>query len=171
VPVEPEEDAEAHDGGDEAADQLHQPGPHQVADAVGVAHDAGDEHAGLGGVEVAHRQVHDARLDALPHVGDGPLRRHPQDLREGERRHRLDDGGGPGHQRNRQQQIAAIAADHLVDEPLRRGRQHQARGPADEHEHEADDEAAAVRPHQLARFPPRGRARDALLRCGVHPRC
>ena len=77
-------------GGDEPAHQLHQAGADEIADALGVAHDARHQHAGLGGVEVAHRQAHDVRLHALAHVGDGALRRDAEDLRQRERGDRLD---------------------------------------------------------------------------------
>ncbi len=72
------------DGGDEAADKLHQPGADQIPDAFGVGHDARHQHAGLGGIEVADRQAQDVRLHALAHVGDRALRRHAEDLRQRE---------------------------------------------------------------------------------------
>ena len=52
-PVEIEQDAEREDRGDDAADELHEAGADQIADAFGVAHDARDQDAGLRRVEVA----------------------------------------------------------------------------------------------------------------------
>ena len=65
--------------------------------------------------------------------------------------------GGARGQRDRQQQIGAALADHLVDEPLRRGRQHEPRQAADEHQRQAERQPAAMGPDQLARLAPRGR--------------
>ena len=65
-----------------AADQLHQAGADEVADAFGVAHDARQQDAGLRRIEVAHRQAHDLGLHPLAHVGDRPLRGHAEDLRQ-----------------------------------------------------------------------------------------
>ena len=76
----------AIDGRDDAADQLHEAGADQVPDPLGVGHDARDEHAGLGRVEVADRQPRDVLLHRRAHVGDRPLRRDAQHLRQRERR-------------------------------------------------------------------------------------
>ena len=104
-PVQPEQHADAEHGGHEAADELDEAGADQIPDAFGVAHDARDEHAGLRGVEVADRQAHDVRLDALAHVGDGALRRDAEDLRERERGDGLDERGRAGRERDRHQQV------------------------------------------------------------------
>ena len=100
VPVQPEQHAEPDHRGDEAADQLHQAGADQVPDALGVAHDARHQHAGLRRVEVAHRQAHDVRLHALAHVGDRALRGDAEDLRQRKRRDRLHERGGASRQRD-----------------------------------------------------------------------
>ncbi len=95
VPVQPEQHAQPQHRGDEAADELHQARADEIPDAFGVGHDARDQHAGLRRVEVADRQAHDVRLDALAHVGDRALRRDAEDLRQRERRHRLHERGRP----------------------------------------------------------------------------
>ena len=167
-PVQPEQHAHAEHGGDEAADELHEAGADQVPDAFGVGHDARDQDAGLRGIEVADRQPHHVRLHALAHVGDGALRGDAEDLRQPERGDGLHDGRGAGRERERQQQIGAVLADHFVDQPLGRRRQHQSGEAADEHQHEAEAEAPAVRPDELARFAPRGCGADLLFLRGVH---
>ena len=86
---------------DQAAHELHQTGADQIPDALGVAHDARDQHAGLRRIEVANRQVHDLRLHALAHVGDRALRGHAEDLRQRKRRHRLHERRGSRGQRDR----------------------------------------------------------------------
>ena len=153
--------------GDEAADELDEAGADEVPDALGVAHDARDEHAGLRGVEVAHRQPHHVRLDALAHVGDRALRRDAQNLRQRERGHRLHSvaataASAIGVSRSVRPLPTTSSMSHL-----RRERQDQAGEAADEHQRQAERQAAAMRPDQLARFAPGGRAIDLLLRRGV----
>ena len=92
---------------DDAAGELHEAGADEVPDAFGVGHDARDQHAGLGRVEVADRQPRDVRLDAPPHVGDRALRGDAEDLRQRERRDRLDERRGAGRERQRHQQVRA----------------------------------------------------------------
>ena len=167
-PVQPEQHAHAEDGRDQATGELHESGADEVPDAVGVRHDARDEDAGLGGVEVAHRQPHHVRLHALAHVGDGALRRDAEDLREPERGDGLDHRRRAGRQGERQQQVGAVIANNLVDQPLGGGRQDQAREPADEHQQQAEPEAAAMGPDELARLAPRGGGGDFLLLAGFH---
>ncbi len=166
VPVQPEQDGEPHGRGEEAAHQLHQPGPNQVPDPFGVVHDPRDEDAGLGGVEVADGQAHDPRLDALAHVGDRALGRHPQGLREHERGDGLHQGRRTRGQGDGHEQFRAVLADDLVDQPLRGGGEHQARHPADQHQTEAETQTSPMRPDQLARLAPGGRTGHArLLQC------
>ena len=94
------EEPDQRDGrGDQAAGELHEPGADQVPHALGVGHDARDQHAGLGGVEVAHRQARDVGHHLLAHVGDGALRRHAEELRE--------DEGGPGLDQGRRRRAPA----------------------------------------------------------------
>ena len=116
-PVEVEQHAEAEHGREDAADELHQAGADEIADAVGVAHDARQQHAGLRRIEVAHRQAHDVRLHALAHLGDRALRGDAENLRVDERRDRLNGRGDAAGERDRQQQIVAP----LADAPRRRG--------------------------------------------------
>ena len=127
------------DGRDEAADELHEAGADQVPDAFGVAHDARDQHAGLRRVEVAHRQAHDVRLHALAHVGDRALRGDAEDLRQARTR------SPPAPAWPRRPPARSASADRSVRRSttssmryLERGRQHQARQPADEHQRQAE---------------------------------
>ena len=118
LPVEIKENADSDDRREDTADQLHEPGPHQVPDALGIAHDARQQHAGLRRIEVADWQPHDVRLDPFPHVSNGALRRHAEYLGIQERRdrlHRRCDAAGNG---NRQQQLVAALGQHFVDDEL-----------------------------------------------------
>ena len=87
----------------QSADELDQAGADQVADAFDIGHDARDQRAGLVGVVVGDRQPADMLLHFLPQLGDQPLRRLRQQLRQGERGDALDDG----RQYNRSQQREA----------------------------------------------------------------
>ena len=89
TPVEIEQHAESEHRGDDATHELHEPRADEVPDAVGIAHDARKQHSALRRVEIANRQTHDARLDALAHLGDGTLRRDAEDLGVDEGRDRL----------------------------------------------------------------------------------
>src|SRR5207247_7251429 len=62
-PVQEEEDDQRRRSREQAADQLHQSRADEVTDALGIGHDARDEDAALGGIEVADRQTQDVRLD------------------------------------------------------------------------------------------------------------
>ena len=84
-PVQVEQDAKRHDGGQDRAGQLHQARADQVPDAFGVGHDARDQDAALRRVEVADGQAHDVRFDVFAHVGDRALRGDAENLRVGER--------------------------------------------------------------------------------------
>src|SRR5690606_24756675 len=154
LPVEIEEDAEREDGGDHAADELDDAGADEVADALGVGHDAGDEDAGLGRVVVADGQAEHVGLDGAPHVGDGALARDADDLREREAGRGLDERGEGDDERERHEQVGAILPEHGVDRELRAGRQHQAGQPVHDHEGEADGQRAAVGGQELTRLPP-----------------
>ena len=96
-----------------------------------------------------------ARCAATPRICDSA-----------ERGDGLHDGGRAGRERERQQQIRAFVADHFVDQPLGRRGQHQPGEAADEHQHEAEAEAPAVSPDELARFAPRGRGTDLFFFAG-----
>ncbi len=77
--------------------------------------------------------------------------------------HGFDQRGGAGRQRERGQQIPSLLADDVVHQPFRGQRQHQTGRPVDEHQHQSDTQAAAVRPDETPGFLPRA-GRDALLR-------
>ena len=83
-PVQIKQHRHADGRGYEAAHQLREPGAHQIANALGVGHDAGDQDAAFGRIEVADRQSGHVALDPLPHLGDGTLCRDAEDLRQRE---------------------------------------------------------------------------------------
>ena len=78
--------------------------------------------------------------------------------------------GREGYDYNEHGQVGnvhtAFVPDDIVDQPLRGRRQHQPRQAADEHEHQAEPEPAAVGPHKLACLAPRVGGVYPLLRCG-----
>ena len=163
LPVEVEEDDERHDRREDRAGQLHETRADQIADAFGVGHDARNQDAALGRVEVADRQAHDVRLDVLAHVGDRALRGDAQHLRVGERRDDVDDRRRAGRHGQLRQQIPLAAG--VITSSIRilgRGRQHEPGQPIDDHHRQADAEALAVRPDERARFFPRARAQLLL---------
>ena len=162
APVEPEQHPEREAALDEPAGQLHEAGADEVPDAFGVVHDARDELARLRRVEVAHRKAHHVVVDVLAHLGDGALGRHAEDLRERERRHRLHDRGARRREGQHGQEVGLAFADHVVHEELRRrGGQHEADGPVDEHQAETEREPCAMGPDQAARFFPGRRELDS----------
>ena len=62
--VQIEEDAEGEDRRDQAAEDLDEAGAHEVADALGVGHDPGEQGAGLGLVEIGDGEPAHVPLDA-----------------------------------------------------------------------------------------------------------
>ena len=81
-------DFDQHDEGKERrqkrADELHQARPEQVSSPFDVAHDAGDECARFVRVEECDRQPPHVSLDAAAKLGNQPLRRFREELRQGE---------------------------------------------------------------------------------------
>ncbi len=134
APVQIEQHAQRDDGGHQPARHLHNAGADEIADAVRVVHDARNQDAGLRLVEVANREPRDVRLHAGAHVGDGLLRRHAQHLRQREGSRRINQGGRPHGEGQRNQELAALMTDDLVDEVFCRGRRNQPCQPAHEHQ-------------------------------------
>ncbi len=110
------------------------PVPDQVPNPFRVLHDAGEQHAGLGGIEVAERKPRDVGVDAYAHVGNGALGRHAQHLGVRKRRHGLDERGDRDTSCQRHQEIRAALSDHVVHQELRAGRQSQASDSTDKRE-------------------------------------
>ena len=153
-PVQPEQHAERDAGRDEAAEQLHQSGADQVPNALGVGHDAGDQDARLGGIEVADRQPQHECLNGLAHVGDRALRRHAKDLGEPVRGHGLNQRRDADRDGDDRQQLSPPLPDDVVDDVAGGARQHEPSDAVDEHQHEPKREAPAVLPDQSLRFAP-----------------
>ncbi len=168
LPVEVEQHAQRNDGRHQTADQLHQPGTDEIPDSVGVVHDARNQDAGLGRIEVARRQPGDVPLQAHPHVGDGALRGDPEHLRQRKRRRGVNDGRGAGRQRQRHEQIRPAAADDIVDEKLGAGGKDEAGQAVDEHQDQAEGEPAPMGPYQLPGFCPGVRDVRLALLCLGH---
>jgi len=87
----------------------------------------------LGRVEIADGQPEHVRLHGAPHVGDGALRRHAENLRYAESGDGLNQGGPAGRERERHEQLGVVLVDHPVDHPLGGGGQDQPGKPVDEH--------------------------------------
>ncbi len=162
-PVEPEQHAERDRRRHEPAQQLHDAGADQVPDPFGVGHDPGDQHPGLGRVEVAHRQAQQVLLHRLSQVGDRPLRRDAHDLRQPERGRRLHQRREAHRERQFAQQVHAVLRQDAVDEEFRAGGKHQAGQTVHHHQQHADGELAAVGPDQFAGLAPDHLGRDPLL--------
>jgi hypothetical protein len=165
LPVQPEQDAETKDRGQESPCKLHEPCADKVPDPFRIAHDARDQHAGLRRIEVANGQMNDMRLNALAHVGDGALRGDAEDLRECEGGDRLYNRRGASGERNRQQELGSVLAEDLVDQPFGACRQHQSGETTDQHQDQPERQSAAMHPQQLARFAPRLGCSDLFLLC------
>ena len=161
-PVQVEQHPQRNRRRHEPADELHQTRADQVADALGVRHDARDQDAALGRVEVADRKPQDIRLHGAPHVGNGALGGDAEQLRQAKPGDGLDERGTAGRERQGQQQLGVMLIDDPVDDPLGRGGQDQARQPVDEQQAEPQGEAAAVRVDERPRLLP-GAGRDGLL--------
>ena len=69
-------------GGDQASGKIHQACTQKIAHAFHVAHDSGYETASLIRVIKGHRQARNVRLNLLAQLGDQPLRRLRQRLRQ-----------------------------------------------------------------------------------------
>jgi hypothetical protein len=136
---------------------LHETGANQVPDALGIVHDARDQHPSLRRIEIADGQVHDARLHPFAHVGDRALRGDSEDLTERKRGHRLHERRRPRSQRDRHQQLRSAAIHDVVNEVFGRGWQHQAGEPADQHQPQTEQQPPAMGPDQRARLAPCGR--------------
>ena len=174
APVESEEPGEGDRGSDQATRQLDQSRSDEISDAVGIGHDARNQHARLGGVEVRHRQASHVLLHGLPHVRDRSLGRDAEDLGEGkgrtrlhERRHQRDGSEnreklGPGPSGDRAQE-ARLIADHIVDQHLGQVGHNQPGGPVDQHHGHAQHQTLAVGIDQLLGLAPSVADVDALL--------
>ena len=134
VPVQIEEIRERGDGRDDATHELYETRSDQIPDAFRVGHDAGDQNARLGRIEIADRQPRHVCLDPPAHLGDGSLRGHAEHLRERERRHRPHERRKAGDQSERHQHLRPLLPDDVVDEKFGGCRQHEPRGAIDEHE-------------------------------------
>ena len=163
LPVEIDQIAEGERRRKDTADEQHDAGADEVADAVGVGHNTRDQHAALGVVEEADRQADDVVMHPFAHLHDGPLRRHADHLRQRKRRDGLHQRRRADGQRQQQQQIEPVVGQDVVDEPLETRRQDEAAEPANDHQHEAEGELLPVRPHQPPRLRPRRGQRQGLF--------
>ncbi len=152
LPVQIDQYAEGEDRRENRPGELHQPGADQIPDAFGVGHDARDEHAGLGRVEVADRQPHHVGFDLLAHLGDGALRRDAEHLRERERRHQFDERRSAGGHREAREQLPFAPEHDVVHQELRGRREDQTGEPVDHHQGEADGQALPVLPDEPTRL-------------------
>jgi hypothetical protein len=154
APIQIEEDAERDDGGDDRSGELHETGADEIPDPFRVRHDARDQDAGLGRVEIANRQAHDVRLDVLAHLGDRALRGDAEDLRVPERRRGLHERGRADGERDIRQELPPVLRHHFVHQPLGGPGRHQAGQAVDEHQRQPQREASAMLPNQPTRLFP-----------------
>ena len=111
--------------GDDAADQLHQAGADQVPDAFGVGHDARDQDAGLGRVEVADRQPHDVRLDARRMSVIARCAATPSTCESANEVTAWTSVAAPAASASGSSSSGALLPDDVVDQVLRGRRQHE----------------------------------------------
>ncbi len=100
-----EEVNQREDRGHQSADEFHQARADQIAHAFDVAHDAGNQHAGLVGVVKGDGQPSDVGLHLAAQVGDHSLRRLRKKLRQREGSEALYDGGGEKAQNDGRKQV------------------------------------------------------------------
>ena len=135
--------------GQNPAYELDQARADEIADALHVGHDAGNQHPGLVGVVVRHRQAAHVFLDLAPQFRDQALRLFRKQLREDEGGDTLNDGGREHQQDQRLQHPGLVLHDDVIHQELGGTRQNQAGGPVDQHQQEAQRELPAARAHQL----------------------
>ena len=164
APVEIEEHPEADDGGEQSSGELDEARSNQIPDALGVRHDARDQHAGLGGVEIGNRQVKHVRLDVLSHVGDRPLRGDAHDLGQRVSSDGLNDDSSCGGDCEGHEELGAVLSDDVIDEILGARRKDEPGEAIHQHQREADGERPAMMPDELPRLGPRPAVID-LARC------
>src|ERR1019366_2986857 len=144
-----EQDDEREQRRQDAAHEIHQAGADQVAHALHVAHDAGDQGAGFVGIVVDHGQTADVLLHLAAQLGDEPLALFGKQLGEGERGDALNDGGGENSAHDPFEVVDLMLIDDVVHQKLGSARQDQAAQPADEHQQKADRELPSARAHQF----------------------
>ena len=87
----------------------------------------------------------DVRLHLAPQLGDQPLRGLGEELRQREGRDALDERRADDGGEERDEHLRVTLADHVVDEELRRRRQHEPRHAVDGHEDHAERENPPAR--------------------------
>ena len=147
--TDPQQDEQGEHRRHDSAEEFHQAGADQVAHALHVVHDAGDQCAGFVGVVVDHGQTADMFLHFAPQLGDQALAFLGEELGEGERGDALNDGGGEYGADDPFEQGDLVLIDHIVDQKFRGARQDQAAQSADDHQQETEREFAAARAHEF----------------------
>ena len=97
-------------------DEFDQAGAQQIANAVHVGHDARHQRSGLVRVEVCDGQTANVGLHLGAQFGDQALAGLGNQLRDGETRDALYDGGGQNGQHQGSQQRQLALADDIVDQ-------------------------------------------------------
>src|ERR1017187_2459312 len=144
-----EQDEEREQRRQHAAEEFHQPGADEVAHALHVAHDAGDQGAGFIGIVIGHRQTADVLLHLAPQFGNEALPFLGKQLGKGERGDALNDGGGENGAYDPFEEGDLVLVDHIIDQELGSAGQDQTTQSANEHQQEAEGDFAAPRTHQF----------------------
>src|SRR5438270_632523 len=92
------------------------------------------------------------RLHPLSQLGNHPLRRFGEQLRQREGGHALYGGGSHDGQSQRSKQVDLALADDVIDQKLGRSRQHQACQPVDGHQDQAKQQKHALGPNERPSF-------------------
>ena len=117
--------------------KLNQPGANQVAHTFHVTHDSRNQRACLVGVVIIQRETSHVRLH-LP--ASSVISRCPSlesKLRQRKRRTALNQSRAQHCAHQRQQQIRAMLADHVIHQEFWGSRQHQPATPADQQQEES----------------------------------
>lgn len=170
-PVEIPEHAEGERAGQRATHELEDAGAEQVPHLLRVIDDAGDEGAGLGGIEVPGGQPQGVPLEPLPESGHHPLARQRARLGDAVRGERLDRNRESGGSRHRQQQLATAVADYIVDDHLRGEWERQRRNRAQDRADDGDQQHTPLGSDEGAQLACIARRRPrALVNCCLRHR-
>ena len=144
-----EQNHQRNDRGEKAADEFDQAGADEIAHTLHVAHDAGNQHAGLVGVVIGDGQPADVLLHVSAKLGNQALRGFREQLRQGKRSDALDESCAQNREHQGHQLVNVPFADNVVDQIPGRIRQHQARDAVDGHEHKAEGQHGTAGAHEL----------------------
>ena len=148
--VQGEQDDEGDHGGQQSPRDLHEAGSDEVADPLGVGHDAGEKGSDLGLVEEGDREPADVPLHAPPHLGDRALGGLAEDLGQGIRGDRLEQRRARRGEDEDGEKLAPSLCEDLVQEVSRHEGDDETGQPVDEQNPETQEQPALASRDELA---------------------